>query len=178
MDAFVPFGSPDYLILLGILFLCRAADFLSTWVGTPSLAMEGNPFVRKMGWKGSAAFNLLMCVLLARWPFVAMVLSTTSLLVASRNFQSAWLMRSMGEAGYMDLVGRMLMIRGTGLYLACSFGQAVPVALIGTAVMLFSEDLVPFAIGMGVLAYAFVVLFFSILSVVRLPRPRSTRMEL
>ncbi len=169
MDVFVPYGSTDYLILLSVLLLARGADFLSTWVGTPSLALEGNPLVRKMGWKGSSLFNLVVCFAIASWPFVAVVVTTTSLLVASRNFQSAWLMRSMGEHGYMDLVGRLLAMRGPRVFLLCALGQAIPMGLIGLGMFLFCQQLIPVAIGMGVLAYSFVVLFFSVLAVLKLP---------
>lgn len=35
-------GEPVYSALLGALVLGRAADFLSTWVATPTLELEAN----------------------------------------------------------------------------------------------------------------------------------------
>ena len=35
------FGGFAYLLMLGLLLFARAADFLSTWVATPNLLLEG-----------------------------------------------------------------------------------------------------------------------------------------
>ena len=84
-------------MLFLLLFVARGMDFLSTWVATPNLVLEGNPIAKKLGWKWGIPLNLALCVGLAFWPLPAIVISTTSVLVAARNFQSAWLMRSLGE---------------------------------------------------------------------------------
>src|SRR5437762_3682919 len=97
MDDPVPFGSADYFLLLGILFFARGMDFLSTWIATPNLVLEGNPIAKKLGWKWGVVVNVALVTGLAMWPLSAIVVATASVLVASRNFQSAWLMHSMGE---------------------------------------------------------------------------------
>ena len=43
MDDSVPFASREYFIMLAILVFSRGMDFLSTWVATPHLVLEGNP---------------------------------------------------------------------------------------------------------------------------------------
>ena len=106
MEDFVPFGSRTYALLFLLLLFSRGMDFLSTWVATPNMVLEGNPIAKKLGWKWGIAVNLVLCFLFAFWPLPAMVISTTSLLVAARNFQSAWLMRSHGRAGLPRLVCR------------------------------------------------------------------------
>ena len=83
-------------------WLSRGMDFLSTWVATPNLVLEGNPLARKLGWTWGMAVNLALCFGFAFWPLTAIVISTTSVLVAARNFHSAWLMRSLGEQRYRD----------------------------------------------------------------------------
>src|SRR5215468_3747586 len=102
MDDFQPFGSRYYLLTLGLLLLARGMDVLSTWVATPNLVLEGNPVAKLLGWRWGVPLNLLVCFALAFWPLPAIVLSTTSILVAARNFQSAWLMRTLGEEAYRD----------------------------------------------------------------------------
>ena len=102
MDESIPFASPVYFILLGMLVLARGADFFSTWIATPHLALEGNPIAKWLGWKWGVALNVVLIPILACWPGIAIAFSTTSVLVVARNFQSAWLMRSMGEAAYAD----------------------------------------------------------------------------
>ena len=75
-------------------------DFLSTWIATPNLVLEGNPLAKKLGWKWGVPLNVVICLALPLWPLSAIVVSTASVLVAARNFQSAWLMRSLGEEIY------------------------------------------------------------------------------
>ena len=105
MEDFVPFASRDYFITLGLLAFARGMDFLSTWFATPTLALEANPLAKRLGWKWGIAFNLLLCVAAAHWPLAGLIVVTTSLLVAARNFKSAWLMRALGEVDYSLLVG-------------------------------------------------------------------------
>src|SRR5438105_13687040 len=102
MDAFLPFASREYWFTLTLVLLCRGMDILSTWVATPNLVLEGNPIAKFLGWRWGIPVNVALSFGLAFWPLPAIVISTTSILVAARNFQSAWLMRSMGEHAYRD----------------------------------------------------------------------------
>ncbi len=97
MDDFIPFASRNYCLTLALLLVSRGMDVLSTWVATPNLVLEGNPIAKKLGWRWGLPINFALCLTLAFWPLPAIVISTTSVLVAARNFQSAWLMRSLGE---------------------------------------------------------------------------------
>jgi len=176
MDDFVSFGSRTYSVLFLLLLLCRGMDFLSTWVATPNLVLEGNPIAKKLGWKWGIPVNLTLCFGFAFWPLPAIVIATTSALVASRNFQAAWLMRSLGEEAYREWhVERVRETRIT-LFLSCLFGQAGLVAAVGLAVVYFSNwDNYPvaLAIGLGIVAYAAAVVFYSLLGVWRLRRAAS-----
>jgi len=105
------------------------------------------------------------------WPLPAMVISTTSVLVAARNFQSAWLMRLLGEpvyrAWHVDRIQEVPLV----LYLFCLAGNTLLTAGVGGALMWFGGDrLIPVAIGMGLVAYAAAVVFYTLLSVWRLRR--------
>jgi hypothetical protein len=171
MDDLVRFGSRTWALCFLLLLVSRGLDFLSTWVATPNLVLEGNPIAKKLGWRGGIPFNLAFCFSLAFWPVSAIAVSTTSVLVAARNFQSAWLMRSMGEEHYRDWhVARIEETRIT-LYLFCLAGNTVLTAGVGVAVIYFSGQLlVPFAIGLGIIAYAVAVAFYTLLAVWRLRR--------
>ncbi len=171
MDDFVPFASRDYFLTFVFLFLSRGMDVLSTWVATPNLVLEGNPVAKLLGWRWGLPINFAVCFTLAFWPLPAIVLSTTSVLVAARNFQSAWLMRTMGEEAYRDWhVERVQETRIT-LYLLCLAGNTVLTAGVGAAVILFSERrVVPFGIGVGIIAYAGAVAFYTLLAIWRLRR--------
>ncbi|MHC1769857.1 MAG: hypothetical protein AB9869_37175 [Verrucomicrobiia bacterium] len=171
IDAFVPFGSPAYFLLLSILLIARAADFLSTWVATPNLVLEANPLSKKLGWRMGMVVNVLVCLGFALWPLPSIVISTTSLLVAARNFQSAWLMRSLGEEPYRYWVVERMRETPLALYLFCILSQSMLVAVIGFALMSFSQWLlVPFAVGLGIVTYAVAITLFTLLSLWRVRR--------
>lgn len=171
MDEFVPFASRSYGLMFLLLVVSRGMDFLSTWVATPNMVLEGNPLAKKLGWKWGIPLNLALCVGLAFWPLPAIVISTSSVLVAARNFQSAWLMRSLGEHIYRDWHIERVQETSITLYLFCLFAQTALTGGVGVAVIYFSEwRLVPLAIGLGIVAYALAVAFYTLLGIWRLRR--------
>jgi len=175
MDDFVPFASRTYGLLFLLLVISRGMDILSTWIATPNLLLEGNPVAKKLGWRWGVPLNVAMCFGFALWPFPAIVISTTSLLVASRNFQSAWLMRSLGEQRYRDWHVERVQETNITLYLFCLLAQTGLTAAVGAGIIYFSDgerELIPVlpAIGLGIIAYAVAVLVFTLLGVVRLRR--------
>jgi hypothetical protein len=177
MEDSVPFASREYFIMLAILAFSRGADFLSTWVATPHLVLEGNPIAKWLGWKWGAVVNVVLVATLSMWPLSAIVISTASVLVAARNFQSAWLMRSMGEDVYRDWNVQRMSETRISLYLFCLAGNTLLTAAVGTALILFSTTrdyllIVPMGIGMGINAYAVAVIVFTLLSVWRSRRRR------
>jgi len=177
MDDSVPFASREYFIFLAVLAFSRGADFLSTWVATPHLVLEGNPIAKWLGWKWGAVVNVVLVASLAMWPLSAIIVSTASVLVAARNFQSAWLMRSMGEEAYRDWYVQRASETRITLYLFCLAGNTLLTAIVGTALVCFSTTrdyvlLVPLGIGMGIIAYSVAVLVFTLLSVWRSRRRR------
>jgi hypothetical protein len=177
MDDSVPFAGHEYFIMLAILVFSRGADFLSTWVATPHLVLEGNPIAKWLGWKWGAAVNVVLVTTLALWPLSAIVVSTASVLVAARNFQSAWLMRSMGEVAYQYWYSQRMSETRITLYLFCLAGNTLLTAAVGAALIAFSTTkdfvlIVPMGIGMGIMAYAVAVIIYTLLSVWRSRRRR------
>jgi hypothetical protein len=171
MDDLLPFASRGYLALLLLLAFSRGMDFLSTWVATPNLVLEGNPIAKKIGWRWGIPLNIAICIGVAFEPVMAIAISTTSILVAARNFQSAWLMRSMGEENYRDWHIARIQETRISTYLFCLAGNTLLSAAVGAALIYFCEQLlVPCAIGMGMIAYAVAVAFYSLLAVWRIRR--------
>jgi hypothetical protein len=165
------FGSSGYLWMFALLFFARGMDFLSTWIATPNLVLEGNPLAKKLGWKLGGIVNLALCATFAFWPLTAIIIATSGFLVAAHNFQQAWLMRSLGEENYRIWFLERISQTRLPLYLFCLLSQTTLTALVGAALVRFSEmDSVPFAIGLGILAFAIVVLFYTLLSVWRIRR--------
>src|SRR5215471_1263769 len=162
MEDLVPFASRDYFLLLLLLIFSRGMDILSTRVATPNLVLEGNPIAKVLGWRWGIPLNIVLCFALAFHWFSAIVWSTISVLVAARNFQSAWLMRSMGEEAYRDWhIARIQETRIT-LFLFCLAGNTLLTAGVGVALIFLSGSLlVPVAIGYGVIGYALAVGAFT-----------------
>jgi hypothetical protein len=171
IDDTLPFGSGEYFCCFFLLLFARGMDFLSTWVATPNLVLEGNPLARKLGWKWGGLANLAMCFIFAFWPLTAIIIMVAGLLVAAHNFRSAWLMRSMGEAAYRDWFLERMESTRLSFYFACLCGETILTGLPGLALILFCDaGSIPFAIGYGIVAYAGIVLFYTSLSLWRLRR--------
>ena len=187
MDDLVRFGSRDFCLMVLLLAFARGMDFLSTWVATPNLVLEGNPIAKKLGWRWGAIVNIVICLGMAFWPATAIAVSTMSVLVAARNFQSAWLMRTMGEERYRDWHITRIQETPIVLYLVCLAGNTLLTAAVGIAVMFFSQTVLqapsliaavaPLSLGMGIVGYAVAVAFYSMLGVWRLRRisPRKSQ---
>jgi len=172
-DDLVPFGSRTYGLLFLLLLVARGMDFLSTWIATPNMVLEGNPIAKKLGWRWGILVNLALCFGFAFWQMPAIVISTTSLLVAARNFQSAWLMRSLGEYIYREWHIERIQETSATLYLSCLFGQTILTAVVGAAVIYFTGwdgSPVLLAIGLGIVAYSLAVTFYTLLGTWRLRR--------
>ena len=179
MDDFLKFGSQGYLLMFGCLLFARGMDVLSTWIATPNLVLEGNPIARLLGWRWGLPVNFASCIALAFWPLPAIVLSTTSILVAARNFQSAWLMRTLGEETYRAWHVERIQDTRITLFLSCLAGNTLLTAAVGAAVIYFgSRTVVPFGIGVGIIAYAGAVAFYTLLAIWRLRRTSIRREEL
>lgn len=171
MDETLPFGSSAYFVFFAILLVARGSDFLSTWLATPNLLLEANPIAKRLGWRGGVVVNLAMCAMFAAWPLPAIIVSTTSVLVAARNLQSAWLMRTMGEYGYRSWMADRIREGNFNIYVLCLVAQTVLVGSVGLTLMVFSpEDLIPFAIGAGIVTYGMAVFIFTLLAIYRLRR--------
>lgn len=170
-DLFLPFGSAGYLLVLMLLIAARGADFFSTWVATPGLKLEANPVARWLGWKWGLAVNFLIAIGIAVWVLPAVTITTTSLLVAARNFQSAWLSRTMGEIAYRNWLADRISETQRGLFLFCLGAQSLVYAGIGGTLMYFGRfSVVLLGIGLGCVAYAIVVPLFTWLGVRRVLR--------
>ncbi len=171
MHDFVPTLSWEYALLLVLLLATRGLDMLSTWVATPNLVLEANPLARLLGWTGSIIVQITFCLGMAKWPLPAVAISTMGVMLAARNFQSAWLMRSIGEENYRYWHVQRLQETQITLFLFCLAGNTMLTAGLGAAVMIFSApSSVPFGIGFGIIIYAVAVAFYTMLAMWRMRR--------
>jgi hypothetical protein len=164
----LPFGTPAWFLFAGIALFGRTADLLSTWIATPNLTLEGNPIARRLGWRWGIPVNLVAALALGCQPTLAIAVGTTSFLVAARNLQSAWVMRSMGEWQYRLWMSERLAEAPRGLALGCFLGEAGLTVLPGVALLVFAGDqMLPMGIGLGLVAYSAAVAFFTVLALLR-----------
>ena len=171
MDESVPFLSEQYFVYLAILVFARGLDFLSTWIATPHMVLEGNPVARKLGWKWGTVVNLALCLSFALFPLPALIIATTSVLVAAHNLDGAWLMRTMGEEYYRAWISQQHLATKPSLYLLCLITKTVLWGAVGLGLLLFGNgSLVATGIGFGMVGYAAAVLVYSSISVWRLRR--------
>ncbi len=168
VDDFVTPGSPAWWICLGLSLFGRSCDLGSTYAGTPNLVLEGNPFAKRLGWRLGVPLNVGLCLIIAALPMMAISLTTSSLLVAARNLQSVWLMRTMGELRYRQWMSEQVSETPILTLLGCFWGESGLTALVGLPLVLFSDwELVPFAVGCGIMIYGVLVAFFTTLGVWR-----------
>ena len=176
MDApYLTFNRDHYWLLLSLLLLARGMDFLSTWIATPQLVLEGNPLAKKLGWRRALVLNTILCVLFAGWSLPAVVIITSSALVAAGNFQSAWLMRSLGEQQYSSWLMERMEETHLGLFLLCVLAQGALLGGVGGVLVCFSPiPSVTFAVGVGVVTYAVAVVVYTLLPLRRVRRHRDS----
>ncbi len=162
MDIVVDAGSRWWWGSLLALLAGRALDLLSTWISTPRLENEGNPLSRRLGWRGGIAFSILISFGAAFVPLIAIILATTSFLIAAENFRSAWLMKTMGEHAYRDWYLRRVSETPRSLYLGCLLGKTAPFILLGV-VLAAGSGLrpIPFGMGVGMIGYGLAVLLYT-----------------
>lgn len=168
LDEWVRPGELVWWCGLAAVGLARGADLLSTWIATPRLELEGNPLARRLGWRGGVILNLLVVPVVACWPMLAVSLATTSSLVAARNLQQAWLMRTMGESRYRMWFTARVLESARPLVVGCHMGEAALTALVGVVLMwLGPVHLISFGVGLGIAAYGFSVAVFTGMSLWR-----------
>jgi hypothetical protein len=175
MEEAFAFGSREYALAFGALIFARGMDFLSTWIATPTLLLEANPLARKLRWKWGMVVNIMLCVGFAFLPLAAIIIATTSVLVAARNFQLAWLMRSHGEENYRDWFVERMDETPPTLFMFCLLAQTSLTALVGVVLAYTSgwQKLVPLGIGLGIVGYAAAVTIYTVMAIYR--RRRATR---
>ncbi len=168
------FGSVDYMILVLLVLFGRGMDLLSTWIATPTLELEANPLARWLGWRAGIMVNVVLAAFLALIPLAAISVATTSVMVAARNLQSAWLTRVVGEHEYRMWIAEKYREGPRGVFIICLVMHAGLIALVGVSLMTFSRwQLVPFAIGFGILTYAVAVALFTAMAMRRAAHSRA-----
>ena len=154
-----------------LILLARLGDIGSTYVATPTLAMEGNPLMRFGGW-WLAGITVFACLI----PYFSAPLGLTmlvlSLLVTGSNLSKGWLMRALGEQAYQEVLHEAALRSSLPVALAFALGSAAAVGIAG-AILLFvsgGPDTWGYWAASGVAIYALAMAIYGSLSVLRMYR--------
>jgi hypothetical protein len=90
-------------ILCFLILISRLGDIISTYLVTPTLKLEANPVVKKLGWR-FAWLSVFVCLVPYYHTGVAVIILVPSLLVSASNIGKVWFVRTMGETEYSELV--------------------------------------------------------------------------
>ena len=144
--------------LAALILLARVGDVASTYLATPRLLLEANPIARRLGWPFA-----LLTLLLALTPYynttAGVLVLVPSLLVASRNFGSIWLVRGLGEDRMLALqieAARRRRFSEAFLFVLAEAGFLALAAAVLMALSAGSRGGSVFAL--GILAWAFALL--------------------
>ncbi len=163
------FGHLNHTLCILIL-VSRIGDIGTTFLVTPSLALEANPIVRRLGWR-FAILTLVVCVV----PYLSLgagvMILVPSLMVSAANASKVWVARTMGEHQYrsmlLGLAARSKLRHALGsLFLSASF-----ILLLGIVILLLYPDPtndLAFWFGAGIIAYGIVMALHGSLAFIRL----------
>jgi hypothetical protein len=90
-------------VLCALIFIGRIGDIGSTYLATPRLTLEGNPIVRKLGWR-FAALSLLLCLVPYYYTPLGVMVAVPSLMVSASNIAKLWSVRALGEERYREFL--------------------------------------------------------------------------
>lgn len=156
-------GSRDYFVYLLCLLITRGLDYFSTWLATPTLRLEANPIIRKLGWEMSVFLNLAVIIILALVPIGAIAISTASALAAARNLNLAWLSRTMGEISFSEWITTRLSEAQPIVYGICVILSSIIYISCGLVLLTRdSADVVVEGIGGGFIAYGVILLVYTL----------------
>ena len=159
------------LVLALLLLVSRLGDLISTYLVTPTLRLEANPIVRRLGWRFAIVSNLAICAL----PYISREMAVMALmpflLVCASNSSHIWMARTLGEEEYKALALRVARRSRLSHAVAGTCASGGFFVLTGLVVLLFNPD--PsmdwgFWMGAGIVFYGLVVIVYRSLYLRRL----------
>jgi hypothetical protein len=159
-------------VLAALLLISRLGDIGTTYLITPTLRLEANPVVRKLGWP-YAIVTLLICLLPYYNEALAVMILVPFLLVSAGNAGRIWFARTIGEEEYQAILIRAARrSRPIQAILPICLSTSFMV-LTGLVVLFFYPDATSdwgFYLGAGIVMYGVIVGLFGMLAMRRLFR--------
>ena len=141
-------------VLCLLLLMARLGDIGTTFLATPTLALEMNAVVRRLGW-WFALPTMLICLLPYYSVPLAVVALILSLLVAASNASKLWIVRAAGEREYLALLHGFARKSRRSHALLGVLASSVFSTLAGGVILFFypSQEDIGFWLGLGVVMY-------------------------
>jgi len=155
-----------------LILISRIGDIGTTFLVTPTLALEANPIMRKLGWR-FALLTLAVCAIPYFSVNAAVMILVPSLMVSAANAGKIWVARTMGERQFRAMLLGLAARSNLRHALATVFLSAFFIVLLGAVVLLLYPDPVEelaFWVGAGIVAYAFVLTVHGSLAFIKLFR--------
>lgn len=157
-------------LLCILILLSRIGDIGSTYLVTPTLKLEANPIMKRLGWWFALA-TLSICLIPYYSTAAGIVILIPSLMISASNTGKIWFARAYGESEYHALLLRTAKRSKLWHALLPTIAAAMFIALIGLVLLLLSPDPSKdwgYWFGFGFLGYAFVIGFHGSLFFIRL----------
>jgi hypothetical protein len=165
-----PAGANLKHVLCALILIARIGDIGTTYLVTPTMALEANPLMRRLGWR-FALLTMAVCAV----PYVSvdagLMILVPSLLVSASNASKIWAARTMGERQYGAMLVGLAARSRLRQALAPVFASTFFIFLLGAVVIVLYPD--PnggpaFWMGAGIVTYGIALALHSTLALVRL----------
>ena len=155
MTEFLSSGRNWEHVLAILLLLARMGDVGSTYLVSPTLALEANPIARKLGWR-FAWLTLLICFVPYFNTVAGLVAIVVSLFVTASNLSRGWVVRALGEAEYLRVLQRAAGASPLRVGIAFVIASAGTFASAGLMLLVISDgpETWPYWFAVGVMIYA------------------------
>ena len=170
---------PDFLsqghnlehVLAFLILIARVGDIGSTYLATPTLKLETNPFARRLKWP-MGVLSLGLCLTPYYNPALAVTVLVPSLLVSASNLSRGWVAHAVGEDEMLRFLERAVGRISRRKAVAFTLGAGSFVVLAGTVLLVLSGGQQTWAywFAWGLLLYGVVIGVYGSLFVLRLHR--------
>ena len=93
---------PHVHLIAGLCIASRIGDIATTYLGTPTLKLEGNSIARRLGWR-YALLTIAVGFMPYYSPALGVIILTASFLVSASNASKILLARAIGEEKFAAL---------------------------------------------------------------------------
>jgi hypothetical protein len=151
-------------VLCVLILAARFADIISTYLATPSLKLEANPLVRRLGWSLPLT-SVVACVIPYLSVGVGIVVLVVSLWASADNIARLWFIHALGEGAYHDMIQRALDRGSPRELLLTMYAKTICIMVMGSLLCVlayaFPEPPLSFWFGVGILSYGFIGLWMG-----------------